>query len=130
MAAHRRRHGRPRDLAPIALRTESPDVLSQLHIRRDVIPAPALGTYLFNPRFTLGCHGPELGTAISPANATDLPAVHAAATTPQATGGSLTCWTDLLRLRRRKPPFAGVPCGAGDFRAHSGNASGSPAIAV
>lgn len=92
-----RRGYAPLALAPIALRTEATSVLDQLHIQYQVIPAArALGTYPFNPHFTLGCHGPELGTTINPNTATDLPVEHGAITTPRPTGGTLlTGWTDL-----------------------------------
>ncbi|SFO83126.1 DUF2079 domain-containing protein [Amycolatopsis rubida] len=92
-----RRGYAPLALAPLALRTEATDVLDQLHIQRDVIPAAkALAAYPFNPSFTLGCHGPELGTAINPNTATDLPVAHGAVTTTRPAGGALiTGWTDL-----------------------------------
>ncbi|MFE3174363.1 DUF2079 domain-containing protein [Amycolatopsis sp. NPDC059090] len=89
-----RRGYAPLALAPIALQTEATNVLDQLHIQRQVIPAAkALGTYPFNRSFTLGCHGPELGTTLNPATATDLPTAHGAVT---STGTALiTGWTDL-----------------------------------
>ncbi|ATY13465.1 DUF2079 domain-containing protein [Amycolatopsis sp. AA4] len=89
-----RRGYAPLALAPIALRTESAGVLDQLHIQPQVIPAAtALGAYPFNPRFTLGCHGPELGATINTDTATDLPAAHGGLT---STGSALiTGWTDL-----------------------------------
>ncbi|WP_409463265.1 DUF2079 domain-containing protein [Amycolatopsis sp. GA6-003] len=92
-----RRGYAPLALAPIALRTEATSVLDQLHIQPHVIPAAkALGTYPFNPRFTLGCHGPELGTTINPATATDLPAARGVITSRKPVGGALiTGWTDL-----------------------------------
>lgn len=90
-----RRGYAPLALAPVALRTETTGVLDQLHIQSQVIPAAkALGAYPFNPHFTLGCHGPELGTTINPATATDLPAAHGAITTPKP-GALITGWTDL-----------------------------------
>ncbi|WP_063740188.1 hypothetical protein [Amycolatopsis jejuensis] len=90
-----RRGYAPLALAPIALRVDAPEVLDQLHIQRDVIPAArALGAYPFTPHFTIGCHGPELGTILNPATATALPVAGGAITTPNPVGGILlTGWT-------------------------------------
>lgn len=92
-----RRGYAPLALATTALRTGATSVLDQLRIQRDVIPAAkALGAYPFHPSFTLGCHGPELGTSVNPATAADLPANRGAVTTPKPTGGTLIAgWTDL-----------------------------------
>ncbi|WP_208720554.1 DUF2079 domain-containing protein, partial [Amycolatopsis circi] len=62
-----RRGYAPLALAPIALRTEATDVLDQLHIQPQVIPAPkAPRTYPFNPRLTPGSPGLDPAPTTTP----------------------------------------------------------------
>ncbi|MDQ7804296.1 DUF2079 domain-containing protein [Amycolatopsis sp. A133] len=90
-----RRSYAPLGLSAIALRVDAPSALDALHIQRAAGPAArALGAYPFDNSFTLGCHGPELGshldlTTAQPASATatgtlDTPATDA--------GGIITGW--------------------------------------
>ncbi|MEV6871488.1 DUF2079 domain-containing protein [Amycolatopsis sp. NPDC051128] len=54
------------NLSAIALRVDAPAALEALHIQRAAAPAArTLGAYPFNDSFTLGCHGPELGTHLN-----------------------------------------------------------------
>jgi hypothetical protein len=53
----------PLNLAAVALRVDAPAALDALHIQRGAAPAArALRAYPFTNAFTLGCHGPELGS--------------------------------------------------------------------
>ncbi|MEV4058094.1 DUF2079 domain-containing protein [Amycolatopsis sp. NPDC049688] len=87
-----RRSYAPLSLSAIALRVDAPAALDALHIQRAAGPAArALGAYPFNDSFTLGCHGPDLGSHLdlttaqpTPAGALDAPATDA--------GGITTGW--------------------------------------
>ncbi len=58
-----RRSYAPLSLSAIALRVDAPAALEALHIQRAAAPAArALQAYPFSDSFTLGCHGPELGS--------------------------------------------------------------------
>jgi hypothetical protein len=58
-----RRSYAPLSLSAIALRVDAPAALEALHIQRAAAPAArALQAYPFTGAFTLGCHGPELGS--------------------------------------------------------------------
>ncbi|WIY02435.1 DUF2079 domain-containing protein [Amycolatopsis mongoliensis] len=58
-----RRSYTPLSLSAIALRVDAPAALEALHIQRAAAPAAhALRAYPFSSAFTLGCHGPELGS--------------------------------------------------------------------
>jgi hypothetical protein len=58
-----RRSYTPLNLTAIAMRVDAPAALEVLHIQRAAAPAArALQAYPFNSAFTLGCHGPELGS--------------------------------------------------------------------
>jgi hypothetical protein len=58
-----RRSYAPLNLSAIALRVDAPAALEALHIQRAAGPAArALQAYPFTDAFTLGCHGPELGS--------------------------------------------------------------------
>ncbi|SFW91094.1 DUF2079 domain-containing protein [Amycolatopsis australiensis] len=60
-----RRSYAPLALAAIALRADAPAALEALHIQRAAAPAArALRAYPFTDDFTLGCHGPELGSRL------------------------------------------------------------------
>ncbi|WP_410575143.1 DUF2079 domain-containing protein [Amycolatopsis sp. cmx-4-61] len=90
-----RRSYAPLELAAIALRVDAPAALDALHIQRAAGPAArALGAYPFDDSFTLGCHGPELGshldlTTARPASADATGALDAPA---PAAGGIITGW--------------------------------------
>ncbi|MDX3195535.1 hypothetical protein PV458_44650 [Streptomyces sp. MN03-5084-2B] len=90
-----RRSYAPLGLAAIALRVDAPVALEALHIQRAAGPAArALGTYPFDNSFTLGCHGPELGshldlTTAQPPSANAAGALDAPAT---EAGGIITGW--------------------------------------
>ncbi|SEC14390.1 hypothetical protein SAMN04489727_2723 [Amycolatopsis tolypomycina] len=87
-----RRSYAPLALSAIALRVDAPAALDALHIQRTAGPAArALQAYPFTGDFTLGCHGPELGshldlataqpTSANAAGALDAPATNAGAVT-------------------------------------------------
>ncbi|MEV7096424.1 DUF2079 domain-containing protein [Amycolatopsis sp. NPDC051045] len=58
-----RRSYAPLNLSAVALRVDAPAALDALHIQRAAAPAArALQAYPFTSAFTLGCHGPELGS--------------------------------------------------------------------
>lgn len=86
----------PLNLAAIALRVDAPAALEALHIQRAAAPAArALQAYPFNGAFSLGCHGPELGshldlTTAQPLAATGPGATHGALDTPAVGAGSIT----------------------------------------
>ncbi|ADJ43810.1 hypothetical protein AMES_1987 [Amycolatopsis mediterranei S699] len=87
-----RRSYAPLALSAIALRVDAPAALEALHIQRAAGPAArALGAYPFNDGFTLGCHGPELGSRLDLATA---PPASAGALDAPATdaGGITTGW--------------------------------------
>jgi hypothetical protein len=86
----------PLNLAAIALRVDAPAALEALHIQRAAAPAAhALQAYPFNNAFTLGCHGPELGSHLDLATAqplTDKGAgiAHGALDAPATDPGAIT----------------------------------------
>jgi hypothetical protein len=60
-----RRSYAPLSLSAIALRVDAPAALEALHIQRAAAPAARdLQAYPFTSSFTLGCHGPELGSLL------------------------------------------------------------------
>ncbi|MGW5746792.1 DUF2079 domain-containing protein [Amycolatopsis sp. NPDC003861] len=90
-----RRSYAPLSLAAIALRVDAPAALDALHIQRAAGPAArALGAYPFNDNFTLGCHGPELGSHLDLTTAQPQSAKAAGALDAPATdvGGIITGW--------------------------------------
>ncbi|WP_328617122.1 DUF2079 domain-containing protein [Amycolatopsis sp. NBC_00355] len=85
----------PLNLAAIALRVDAPAALDALHIQRGAAPAArALNAYPFNDTFTLGCHGPELGSRLDLTNAQ--PLAHGAIDTPTRESGTIiTGWAEI-----------------------------------
>ncbi|WP_244210702.1 hypothetical protein [Amycolatopsis kentuckyensis] len=87
-----RRSYAPLNLSAIALRVDASAALEALHIQRAAGPAArALRAYPFSDDFTLGCHGPEIGshldlataqpTSANAAGALDAPVMDAGAIT-------------------------------------------------
>ncbi|MET8851730.1 DUF2079 domain-containing protein [Amycolatopsis sp. NPDC004625] len=87
-----RRSYAPLALSAVALRVDAPAALDALHIQRAAGPAArALEAYPFGSGFTLGCHGPELGSHLDLGTAQPARgALDAPATDP---GAVLTGWT-------------------------------------
>ncbi|MEU4246732.1 DUF2079 domain-containing protein [Amycolatopsis sp. NPDC026612] len=87
-----RRSYAPLELAAVALRVDAPAALDALHIQRAAAPAArALQAYPFTSAFTLGCHGPELGSHLDLSTAQ--PARGALDTPATDPGAVLTGWT-------------------------------------
>ncbi|WP_329050346.1 DUF2079 domain-containing protein [Amycolatopsis sp. NBC_01488] len=82
----------PLSLSAIALRVDAPAALAALHIQRAAAPAArALHAYPFTDAFTLGCHGPELGSHVDLTTAQPTSANAAGALDKPATGpGAIT----------------------------------------
>ncbi|MEV4049797.1 DUF2079 domain-containing protein [Amycolatopsis sp. NPDC049688] len=90
-----RRSYAPLSLSSIALRVDAPAALEGLHIQGAAAPAArALGSYPFNDDFTLGCHGPELGSHLDLTTAQPMSANAAGALDAPATdaSGIITGW--------------------------------------
>ncbi|WP_328452937.1 DUF2079 domain-containing protein [Amycolatopsis sp. NBC_00438] len=91
-----RRSYAPLNLAAIALRVDAPAALEGLHIQRAAASAArALQAYPFNNAFTLGCHGPELGSHLDLATAQPLTdkgpgTAHGALDAPATDPGAIT----------------------------------------
>ncbi|HET6707926.1 DUF2079 domain-containing protein [Amycolatopsis sp.] len=86
-----RRSYAPLGLAAIALRVDAPAALEALHIQRAAAPAArALRAYPFSSAFTLGCHGPELGSHVDLSTAQ--PVRGALDAPPAAPGAIVTGW--------------------------------------
>ncbi|MGW3963768.1 DUF2079 domain-containing protein [Amycolatopsis sp. NPDC005003] len=89
-----RRSYAPLTLSAVALRVDAPAALEALHIQRAARPAArALQAYPFTGAFTLGCHGPELGSHVDLGTARP---VRGALDTPATDPGALiTGWVAL-----------------------------------
>ncbi|WP_410625899.1 hypothetical protein [Amycolatopsis sp. cmx-8-4] len=85
----------PLNLAAIALHVDAPAALDAPHIQRGAVHAArALGAYPFNDSFTLGCHGPELGSRLELTTAQ--PLAHGAIDTPTRESGTvITGWAEI-----------------------------------
>jgi hypothetical protein len=91
-----RRSYAPLNLAAVALRVDAPAALDTLHIQPGAVPAArALRAYPFTDAFTLGCHGPELGshldlTTAQPLTANGPGTAHGALDTSATGAGTIT----------------------------------------